>query len=66
MSGECSTQGKMRNVYRISAGKLEMRRPLERPRRRWDDNITMHPKEMVEGNNQSDSVRGGEFFSDSQ
>jgi len=56
----------MRNVYRISAGKLEMRRPLERPRRRWDDNITMHPKEMVEGNNQSDSVRGGEFFSDSQ
>jgi hypothetical protein len=33
--------GKMRNAYNILVGKPEGKRPLGRPRRRWDDNIRM-------------------------
>jgi hypothetical protein len=33
--------GEGRNVYRILVGKPEGRRPLERPRRRWEDGIKM-------------------------
>jgi hypothetical protein len=29
----------MRNVNKILIGKPEEKRPLERPRRRWDDNM---------------------------
>jgi hypothetical protein len=31
--------GQKRNVYRLLAGKPEGKSPLERPRRRWVDNI---------------------------
>jgi hypothetical protein len=31
--------GKGRNVYRILVGKPEGKRPLGRPRRRWEDGI---------------------------
>jgi hypothetical protein len=37
----------MRNVHRILVGKSEGRSPLGRPRRRWEDNIRMDPKEIV-------------------
>jgi hypothetical protein len=37
--------GERRNVYRILVRKLEGRRPLERPRRRWVDNIKMDLRE---------------------
>jgi hypothetical protein len=30
-----------RNAYRLLVGKLEGKRPLGRPRRRWVDNIRM-------------------------
>jgi hypothetical protein len=30
-----------RNAYKILVGKPEGKRPLERPRRRWMDNIKM-------------------------
>jgi hypothetical protein len=33
--------GDKRNAYRILVGKLERKRPLGRPRRRWEDNIRM-------------------------
>jgi hypothetical protein len=33
--------GEGRNVYRILVGKPEGKRPLERPRRRWEDGIKM-------------------------
>ena len=33
--------GKERGMYRILVRKLEGRRPLGRPRRRWMDNIRM-------------------------
>jgi hypothetical protein len=37
--------GEVRNAYRISVGVPERKNPLERPRRRWEDNIRMDIKE---------------------
>jgi hypothetical protein len=37
----------MRNVYEILVGKLEWKRLLARPRRRWEDNIRMDLTEIV-------------------
>jgi hypothetical protein len=39
--GHIARIGEKRNVYRLLVGKLEGRRPLGRPRRRWVDNIGM-------------------------
>jgi hypothetical protein len=36
MGGACSTNGEKRNANRLLVGKPEGRRPLRRPRRRWD------------------------------
>jgi hypothetical protein len=36
-------------VYRVLAGKHKGRRPLGRPRRRWEDNIKMDIREVVWG-----------------
>jgi hypothetical protein len=36
--------GEKRNAYRILVGKLEGKRPLERPGRRWEDYIRMDLK----------------------
>jgi hypothetical protein len=33
--------GEGRNVYRVLVGKPEGKRPLERPRHRWEDGIKM-------------------------
>jgi hypothetical protein len=33
-------------IYRILVGRLEGRRPLGRPRRRWEDNIKMDLQEV--------------------
>jgi hypothetical protein len=33
--------GERRAVYRVLVGKPEGKRPLERPKRRWEDNIKM-------------------------
>jgi hypothetical protein len=41
MGGACSADGKERCVYRVFVGKPEGKRPLGRPRRRWEDNIRM-------------------------
>jgi hypothetical protein len=35
-----------RGVYRVLVGKPEGRRPLGRPRRRWEDNIMMDLQEV--------------------
>jgi hypothetical protein len=39
--------GEMRNAYNILVGKPEEKRPLERPRIMWEDNIKMGLGEMV-------------------
>jgi len=38
--------GEERGVYRVVVGKTEGRRPLGRPRRRWEDNIKTDPQEV--------------------
>ena len=35
-----------RGVYRVMVGKPEGKRPLGRPRRRWEDNIRMDLQEV--------------------
>jgi len=41
--------GQGRGVYRVLMGKLEGKRPLGRPRRRWEDNIKMDLQEVEGG-----------------
>jgi hypothetical protein len=40
-AGHVARMGERRGVYRLLFGIPEGKRPLERPRRRWDDNIKM-------------------------
>ena len=41
--------GKGRGVHRVLVGKPEGKRPLGRPRRRWEDNIKMDLQEVGGG-----------------
>jgi hypothetical protein len=38
--------GEIRNIYKIMAGKSEGKRPLGRPRCRWNDNIKLDLREI--------------------
>jgi hypothetical protein len=38
--------GEVRGAYNILVGRSEGRRPLGRPRRRWEDNIKMDLREI--------------------
>jgi len=40
-AGHVARMGESRGVYRLLVGKPEGKRPLGRPRRRWEDNIKM-------------------------
>jgi len=40
--GHVARMGESRGVYRVLVGKPEGKRPLGRPRRRWEDNIKMY------------------------
>jgi hypothetical protein len=42
--GHVACMGDVRNAYNTLVGKPEGRRPLARPRRRWEDNIKMDLK----------------------
>ena len=46
MGGTCSAYGERRGVYRVLVVKPEGRRPLGRPRPRWEDNIKMDLQEV--------------------
>jgi hypothetical protein len=37
--------GELKNIYRILVGKLEGKRPPERPRHIWEDNIRRNLRE---------------------
>ena len=41
--------GEGRGLYRVLVGKSEGKRPLGRPRRRWENNIKMYLQEVVCG-----------------
>ena len=45
-AGQVAHMGEERGVYRFLVGKLEGKRPLGRPRRRWVDNIRMDLQEV--------------------
>jgi hypothetical protein len=65
--------GEGRGVYRVLVGKPEGKRPLGRPRCRWEDNIKLHIKVIGidganwirlargEGSNKSFCERGNEI-----
>jgi hypothetical protein len=44
-TGHVARMGEERKVYKVSVGKPEGRRPLGRPRRRWEDGIRMDLRE---------------------
>ena len=44
--GHVARMIQFRNVYRALVGKPEGKRPLGRPRHRWEDNIKMYLKEV--------------------
>jgi hypothetical protein len=48
-------KGKKRKVYKVLVGKPEGKRPLERPRHRWEDGIRMYLREIGCGGVQSGS-----------
>jgi len=45
-AGHVACMGEKRGVYRVLVGKLEGKRPLKRPRHRWEDNIKMYLQEV--------------------
>jgi hypothetical protein len=45
-AGHVARMGEGRGVYRVLVGRLEGKRPLGRPRRRWEDNIKMDLREI--------------------
>jgi hypothetical protein len=45
-AGHVARMGEGRNVYRVLVGKSEGKRPLERPRRRWEDGIKTELREI--------------------
>jgi hypothetical protein len=45
-AGHVERMGERRGAYRALVGKPEGRRPLGRPRRRWEDNIKMDLREV--------------------
>ena len=52
-----------RSVFKILIGKPAGKRPLGRPRRRWEDNIRMDPKEIgINTRNWVDSARDRDYW----
>jgi hypothetical protein len=45
-AGHVARMGEGRGVYRVLVGRPEGKRPLGRPRRRWEDNIKMDFREI--------------------
>jgi hypothetical protein len=50
--GHVARMGEGRGAYRVLVGRPEDKRPLGRPRRRWEDNIKMDLEEIgIDGAN---------------
>jgi hypothetical protein len=51
-AGHVARMGERRGAYRVLVGKPEGKRPLGRPRRRWEDNIKLDLREIgIDGAN---------------
>jgi hypothetical protein len=51
-AGHVARMGEGRGVYRVLVGRREGKRPLGRPKRRWEDNIKMDLREIgIDGAN---------------
>jgi hypothetical protein len=66
-AGHVARMEEGRRVYRVLVGRPEDKRPLGRPKRRWEDNIRMDLREMgIDGTNWSrlaqDRVRWRAFM----
>ena len=48
-AGHVASMGEGRGVHRVLVGKPDGKRPLGRPRRRWEDNIKMDLREVGGG-----------------
>ena len=48
-AGHVARMGEEREVFRVLVGKPEVKRPLERPRRRWVNNIKLDLQEVGSG-----------------
>ena len=48
-AGHVARMEQSRNAYRVLMGTHEGKRPLGRPRRRWEDNIKMYLREVGYG-----------------
>ena len=48
-AGHVACMGQGRGVYRVLVGKPEGKRPMGRPRLRWEDNIKMDLQEVGRG-----------------
>ena len=46
IGGECRSRGERRGTYRVLVKKPEIKRPLGRPRHRWEDKIKMDLEEV--------------------
>jgi len=44
--GHLARMGEMRNAYSILVGRLEGKRPLGRPRYRWENNVRIDLREI--------------------
>ena len=47
--GHVARMGERRGIYRVLVGKLEGKRPLWRPRHRWEDDIKRDLQEVAYG-----------------
>jgi hypothetical protein len=52
VGGKCSTHEEGRSVCRVLVGRPGGKRPLARPKRRWEDNVKMDLREIgIDGAN---------------
>jgi hypothetical protein len=49
VGGACGTHGRGEKRVQVLVGKPEGKRPLERPRRKWEDEIRMDLREIAWG-----------------
>jgi len=59
-AGHVARMGEARGVHRFLMGKPEGKRPLGRPRRRWEDNIKMDLREVGGGGDWMELAQDGD------